>query len=780
MIIRKRFNTHLAIFLASFSIIFSELILVKILSGIRIGFSLASFFVYAGAILGLGLGNFILLSSRRKGNRLEKVAWLHRFSPHLPSFLLLLLLFVIVLSLVLLQFLAFGQFFELIMSSMYVIYPAIVLVYCLFGYLIAQILVEASRKNKTVITWTFDIMGSAVGGIMPVLMMGFADPLVLYFVPVLATMGLVMVMFRPEGRRVRTIAGAFIPLALLSMVYIALIPSVRTYDLLRSAFPREYDNVVNRTVDSFKGFLTGKYSMDYIGWSPYRKLNYFESDSAYMVTYDNITTTALMKENKSFRPASLFFYPEHSENTLIIGAGCGGQIPFLLDMSDSITGVELDPMVVEFSLSHSGSDHFLHSPNVTYISYEGLAWLKSHPGPYSFILFPLTDTFITSAAQSLVKAENYLYTKEGLETAISSLSDDGCLVIALASAMNQYGSDIMNRSFPTVAVHLFRNLLEIGVPPENFAIASASDYMLGGVFLVYDNAGLDRARFDSLLAGASYVDMVLTDSEEFVQFASGAEITNNDRPFFYIAGRAPPPPLMLSAVFLALSAVVPILLLFSRARRKGALQGLDRNFMNTEVLYAVCTGFGFMAMGTLLIQRIIPIFGAPYLAGTVVISALLTGAGVISAILGTRGIGWKGMTALSVGALLIVPTVSFFDVYTFSALIQMALIPRILLTFSIFLPVGIVLGAFFPKLLQITSARSGVHVILAYGTDVTFSIIGIVVSLVIPVMLGYRFMFLLVGLAYLGVAIMLQRLRRLEDLHTCSKTAVESCTHPTL
>ncbi len=596
------------------------------------------------------------------------------------------------------------------------------------------------------------------------LMMGFADPLVLYFVPVLATLILVMVMFRPEGQSRKILPRVLIPLVLFSAAYLALIPSVRTYDLLRSAFPREYNSLVNRTIDNFEGFLTSKYSMDYIGWSPYRKLNYFESDSAYMVTYDNVTTTALMKENSPFRPASLFLYPEQSENTLIIGAGCGGQIPLLLTMSDTITAVELDPMVVEFATSHAGPDHFLHSPDVTYLAQEGLAYMKSHPGPYSYILFPLTDTFITSAAQSLVKAENYLYTKEGLETSISSLSDDGCLVIALASGMNQYGSDIMNRSFPTVAVHLFRNLLEIGVPPENFAIASASEYISGGLFLIYDNNGLDRERFDSLLTSAVYVDIVLTDNEEFIRLASSAETTTNDRPFFYIAGKIPPNPLMLATLFLALSAVIPISLLFYRARRKGALQGLDSTFMSTEILYAICTGFGFMGMSTLLIQRVIPIFGAPYLAGTVIITALLSGAAVISVLMGTRGIGWKGMTVLSVCAMLIIPVISLFDVDTFSILPQLTLIPRIFLTFVIFFPVGIVLGAFFPKLLQITSARSEAHVILAYGTDITFSIIGIVVSLVIPVMLGYRFMFLLIGLAYLIVAILLQRLKRLEGL----------------
>lgn len=764
MIVREKFNTHLAIFLASFSIIFSELVLVKILSGVRIGFSLASFFVYAGAILGLGLGNFIWLSSRRKNDRHERVVWLRKLSQNLPSFLVLLLLFVIGVSLILFQFLAIGRFFELIMASMYLIYPAIVMVYCMFGYLIAQILAAASRKNKTVVTWAFDVVGSAVGGILPVLLMELTDPLVLYFVPVLVTLLLIMVVFRAERRRAMT--RVLIPLVLLSAVYITLIPSVRSYDLLRSAFPREYNNLVDRTFNNLKDFFTGKFTMEYIGWSPYRKLNYFESDSAYMVTYDNITTTALMKEDNPFRPACLFLYPSSSENTLIIGAGCGGQIPLLLNSSDSITAVELDPMVVEFALSHAEPDHFLHSPDVTYISHEGLAYLKSHPGPYSFILFPLTDTFITSAALSLVKAENYLYTKEGLEIAISSLSDDGCLVIALGSGMNQYGSDIMDRSFPTVAVHLFRNLQEIGVPRENFVIASADEYMRGGIFLVYDNAGLNRERFDSLLTHSIYVDIVLTDSDEFVRFASRAETTTNDRPFFYIAGKTPPPSLMLAVIFLALSALIPISLLFARARRKGALRGLDRTFISTEMLYAMSTGFGFMAMGTLLIQRIIPIFGAPYLAGTVVISALLTGAGVISFVLGTRDISWKGMTVLSVTAVIVVLATSLFDANTFSILPRMALIPRVLFTFGLFLPVGIVLGAFFPKLLQVTSTRGEAHVILAYGTDVTFSIIGIVVSLVIPVMLGYRFMFLLVGLAYLAVMILLQRLRRLEAPHS--------------
>lgn len=761
MIVREKFNIHIAIFLASFSIIFSELIFVKILSGIRIGFSLASFFVYAGAILGLGLGNFIWLSSKRVEGNDERVPWLRRLAAHVPSFMLLLLLFFVFVSLIVLQFVAIDHFFKLIMASMYIIYPVIVFVYCLFGYLTARIFTVAARRKRTAITWAFDMVGSAIGGILPVLLMGFADPLVLYLIPVLAALMLVLVLFKVDTGKL--FIRLVVPVVFLAAAYIAIMPSIRSFDLLRSVYPREYDDITVRTMDNFRSFFTGDYSMEYIGWSPYRKLNYFETDSSYNVTYDNIGTTALMKDDRAFRPARLFMYPEHSESSLIIGAGCGGQIPLLLSFSDSVTAVELDPMVVSFSRSHTDSEHFIHAPNVDYLSFEGLAYLKSHPGPYSMILFPLTDTFITSAAQSLVKAENYLYTTEGLQTSISSLSEDGCLVIALASAMNQYSTERFDESYPTVAVHLYRNLLELDVPRENYAIAVAEDYMFGGVILVYDNGGLDRERFDRLLDESIYVNMVITDNEDFIAFASGAETVTNDRPFFYIAGKTAPAPITITALFLALSAVIPISILFARARRRGVLKGLDRNFMSTVMFYAVSTGFGFMAMSTLLIQRIIPIFGTPYLAGTVVMASLLTGGGIISFLLGTRGIGWKGMTWLSAGAVLVILVTSFFSADTFSGLSQMALIPRILLTFVLFLPVGILLGGFFPKLLQIASERSEDHVILAYGTDVTFSIIGIVIALVIPVMFGYRFMFILAGIAYISVAVQLQKLRRLQN-----------------
>lgn len=757
MIRREKLNTHLAIFLVSFAVIFSEFVLVKILSGIRIGFSLASFFVYAGAILGLGLGNFLWLA--RKG----KVPWLEKYSIHAPAFLVGLLLFIVVLSLVLLQFLAFGRFFELIMASMYIIYPAIVFVYCLFGYLIAGILATASRSNRTVLTWAFDVFGSAVGGILPVLLLSILDPPVQFFIPVIAALAVILTVFKFKSRR--EAVGILVPLVILSVLYSAVIPGLRSYDLLRSAFPRDYSSITERTIDNFRGFFTGGYRMEYIGWSPYRKLNFFEQDSLYSVTYDNIATTALMKEEEPFRPATMFTYPENCENSLIIGAGCGGQIPLLRPFSETVTAVELDPMVVSFARSTAGPDHFIHGSDVNYLSSEGLSFLKSNPGPYSYILFPLTDTFITSAAQSLVKAENYLYTKEGIETSISSLADDGVLIIALASAMNQYGSDTMNRSFPTVAVHLYRNLLEIGVPTENFAIASASEYMHGGVFLVYDNAGLDRDRFDSLLEGAEYADLVLTDDPEFIEFASGAEVTSNDRPFFYIAGTQPPPPVSIAALFLALSAIIPISILFIKARKTGALKGVNKTFLKTEMLYAVATGFGFMGMGALLIQRVIPIFGVPYLAGTVILTSLLTGGGIVSYILGTKDISWKGMGILSIIAVVVVLASSMVTADTFSGLADLSVVPRILTTFLIFLPVGLLLGGFFPKLLQVASSRGEAHVILAYGTDVTFSIVGIVISLIVPILFGYRVMFFLVALAYILVGILVNRLRKLETNH---------------
>ncbi|MCU0611280.1 MAG: hypothetical protein MUE60_05770 [Candidatus Eisenbacteria bacterium] len=750
-------KTHLAAFLAAFSVISSELLLLRILSGIRIGFTLASFFVYASTILGLGLGNFIWISHHRK-----PPSRIFACVPFLPALLFLLILFVLVFSLVFLQFVSRSAFFDYIMICMYLLYPFFVAVYVLFGYVLAHILTCAADSGGLLRTWACDIAGSALGGALPIVLVSIADPLVLYFLPVLGSLLLVIIIMEIPRRSYGIRVGLPLAVAASGAVYAALIPSVREFDLLQSARDREYGSVPDRIVDTARGFLFGDYRTEYIGWSPYRKLNFTKADGLYVVLYDNLGTTALITQEASpaerlrMAPSPLYSYPRDLSRVIIIGAGAAPQVGYFSGRADSIVAVELDPAVVAFTLSHADEAPYLLSPGVNYLSWEGLSYLKSHPGPYSLIIYPVADSFIASSLQSLVKAENYLYTVEGLRTAVESLGAKGVLFIHLAESMNEYGRQAMINTYPTVAVHLFRNMLELGINPDCTAVLTTRHEAGRGIFMIYEPGGIDRSRLLNLVSDDSSL-AVLTDSASFLRTAAMAKTTTNNRPFFYIAGRTPPAPVREAAAFLLATSLAAVSFVVRRARRGGVFSGLDRFFARKQVAYAAFTGFGFMTIVTVLIQRIVPVFGAPYLAGTVVITAVLIGAGVTSFLMGLRrtpvpAAMVRGLLGLTVAAILCLPALT--ESMT-GSLASLTLAGRIALCGGVFLPLGLLIGVPFPFLLERAQAKGSAHVVLAYATDISFSILGIVVSLVLPIVTGYAVMFYAAAAAYGGILLIL-------------------------
>lgn len=744
-------KTYLAAFLAAFSIISSELLLLRILSGIRIGFTLASFFIYAGAILGLGLGNFLWLST--PGERHPRF---FRVLPLLPALLLLAVFVIVVFSLILLQFISRSAFFDYIMICMYVLYPFFVCIYVLFGYALAHILNSAARSGSLLRTWACDIGGSAVGGVLPIVLVGIADPLILYFLPVLAALLLVLLIYEePRGRRAGRL-GVGLAVLLAGVVFVSLISPIREFDLLRSAFDREYDRIAERFKDTFRGFFTGDYRMEYIGWSPYRKLNYVRTDGLYGIMYDNLGTTALITEEAPpddyEREELIYSYPQDLTRVLIIGAGAGPQVRFFAGRADSLIAVELDPLVVKFALSHADEAPYLRAPGVNYLAQEGLSYLRAHPGPYSLILYPLTDSFIASSMQSLVKAENYLYTVEGLRAAVGALDENGLLLIHLAESMNEYGLRAAVGGFPTVAVHAYRNLLGLGIDGRDVMVLTAQREAGRAVFVLHQPGGVNRDRLLELLSNEPQLN-VLTDSERFLRTASTSVGTTNDRPFFYIPGRVPPAPVREAATFLLITSLAAILLVVCRAVRSGVFSGLDRAFTGRLVAYAACTGFGFMTVETVLIQRIVPMFGAPYLAGTVVIAAMLLGAGLTSFLLGLRHspLGSRALKSILAVTVLAVLCLPMLTECLSGSLASLTLAGRIAICCALFLPLGLLLGVPFPSLLERARTKGPTHVVLAYATDVSLAIIGIVVSLVLPIVTGYAVLFYLAAAAYAGI-----------------------------
>lgn len=65
------------------------------------------------------------------------------------------------------------------------------------------------------------------------------------------------------------------------------------------------------------------------------------------------------------------------------------------------------------------------------------------------------------------------------------------------------------------------------------------------------------------------------------------------------------------------------------------------------------------------------------------------------------------------------------------------------------------MGVPFPAILSLARTRGSSHVVLAYAGDVSFSILGIVVSLILPILVGYSVMFYTAAVGYAVITLIL-------------------------
>lgn len=166
----------------------------------------------------------------------------------------------------------------------------------------------------------------------------------------------------------------------------------------------------------------------YSGWSPYVKIDLFSFGDCLAGVYNyGQQWMTCSDRNKDFEIRSRL-YPELSGDILLIGAG-GGMGLSQFDENDKVTGVELDPTVVELM-----SGLFSQYNNNAYnqfktVSADGREFLENTDQQYDYIIYEGIDYTFAAKAKNFIEVENYLYTDEGLDLALKSLKRKGALIL---------------------------------------------------------------------------------------------------------------------------------------------------------------------------------------------------------------------------------------------------------------------------------------------------------------------------------------------------------------
>jgi len=172
-------------------------------------------------------------------------------------------------------------------------------------------------------------------------------------------------------------------------------------------------------------------------WSSYYKIVLQPySDHRYAVTVNGLIQQIIesVPQRKKVKPFYMIPYEYKTSssalnNVLVIGAGTGGDVAIALDQgAKHVDAVEIDPMLYSLGKTFNPNQPYQDNRVTVYIN-DGRAFLQQSKKRYDMIIYALTDSLMLIMGQSSLRLENYLYTKEGMESVRSHLNPDGVFTI---------------------------------------------------------------------------------------------------------------------------------------------------------------------------------------------------------------------------------------------------------------------------------------------------------------------------------------------------------------
>jgi len=170
-------------------------------------------------------------------------------------------------------------------------------------------------------------------------------------------------------------------------------------------------------------------------WSPYARLDFYEMSDGRLAGLYNRTQQWAVGDPAGDLAVRRALYGRITGEVLVIGSG-GGYGLLSLTNAASITAVELDPGVVA-AMKGPLARYNRNIYNTVKKAHagDGRAFLDGSDDRFDAVILEAADLSYTAIPHSFVSMENYLYTKEGIATALSRLRPDGLLLIMVTKEL---------------------------------------------------------------------------------------------------------------------------------------------------------------------------------------------------------------------------------------------------------------------------------------------------------------------------------------------------------
>jgi hypothetical protein len=482
---------------------------------------------------------------------------------------------------------------------------------------------------------------------------------------------------------------------------------------------------------------------------------------------------------------------------LIIGPGGGWDVArALFSGSRDVTGVEINPIIARTVMQERFPDlsHGLYlRPDVHIHVEDGRSFVRRSSEKYQVIQATLVDTWAATAAGAFAFSENNLYTTDAFRDYLSHLTDDGLL------AMTRWGFEPPRESLRLIslAIDALGQLGEHDAWRHVIISREGSTQGTGASDTVlisrkpFSIADIERAR-NAFAAGRQrpvyypgsdirneFRDLLLSPNPTEYQRNYRFDISpvSDNRPFFFYTvqprdfvtffkgvghGKIDEKinkavPTLFTLMFVSLIAtgiilILPPLVLGAQLPPHRGVRGF--------LFFFLFIGAGYILIEVALIQKFVLFLGHPTYALTVVIFSMLVSSGIGSfasrrLIAGDEG---RLIKLLGVGALM-AAILGGIAGPLLTALVELPVPLKMLITVLLISPLGFVLGMPFPTGLQRLERWHAPSVRWAWSLNAAASVLGSVGALVCSIYLGLVQTLIVGGLFYFAALAVIARVR---------------------
>lgn len=545
-------------------------------------------------------------------------------------------------------------------------------------------------------------------------------------------------------------------------------------------------------------------------WGPSPKFPYDMRTTGKFLVIDGDAGTPITKFDGDFTKHSYLEYDvtniaysmPNLKKAAIIGVGGGRDLLSAKYFGvDEVTALDVNPVQIKLLRDHPEFKEYAglyNLPGVKIINEEARSWFRQNNEKLDIVQMSLIDTWAATGAGAFALSENGLYTTEAWTIFMNDLSDNGVFTLSRwsASVMDDTGRSLsvamgtlFNQGITDVRKHIalinssyIATLILSKSPLTDEQIealereASEKDYTL----VLMPNRPVPSGLLGELISAKSWEELEAVSDKQFFDVSPSTDM----RPFFFNQARLTHPievaqlalkPLneghyvsmgqakatfnlyiiiVFSALMVAFVIIMPLL---------KTVENKTSSFILAGTFYFMMIGLGFMFMEISLLQALGVFLGHPIYGLSVVLFSLIISAGIGSLI--SEKIPLTNVPRQLIWCLLTCGYGVFMSLIlsdVFHAYAEVDIMTRVLISISIMVPAGVLMGFGFPTGLRLTERFDTRATAWFWGINGAAGVLGSSIAIAFNIALGIDKTLIVAGACYALLALSFFALSRIK------------------